>query len=79
MTGAENLAPTGIDPRTVQLVASRYTDCAILVSLNKTKVKEYIIIKIKIKGKKNIDRCNFLNILVGISDRKTRLLRHGLR
>ena len=25
-TGAENLAPTGIHPRTVQPVASRYTD-----------------------------------------------------
>jgi hypothetical protein len=25
-TGAENLAPPGFDPRTVQLVASRYTD-----------------------------------------------------
>ena len=25
-TGAENLAPTGFDPRTVQPVASRYTD-----------------------------------------------------
>jgi len=28
-TGVENLAPTGFDPRTVQSVASRYTDCAI--------------------------------------------------
>jgi hypothetical protein len=29
-TGAENLAlPPGFDPRTVQPVASRYTDCAI--------------------------------------------------
>ena len=29
LTGAENLAPPpGIDPRTVQPVASRYTDCA---------------------------------------------------
>jgi len=26
--GAENLAPPGFDPRTVQPVASRYTDCA---------------------------------------------------
>jgi hypothetical protein len=25
-TGAENLAPTGFDPRTVQLVVSRYTE-----------------------------------------------------
>jgi hypothetical protein len=25
-TGAENLAPTGFDPRTVHPVASRYTD-----------------------------------------------------
>ena len=25
-TGAENLAPLGLDPRTVQPVASRYTD-----------------------------------------------------
>ena len=25
-TGAENLAPPGFDPRTVQPVASRYTD-----------------------------------------------------
>ena len=28
-TGAENLDPPGYDPRTVQPVASRYTDCAI--------------------------------------------------
>jgi hypothetical protein len=28
-TGAENLAPPGFDPRTVQLVASRYTVWAI--------------------------------------------------
>ena len=28
-TGAENLAPTGFDPRTVQPVVSRYTDYAI--------------------------------------------------
>jgi hypothetical protein len=28
-TGVENLAPTGFDPRTVQSVASRYTDYAI--------------------------------------------------
>ena len=28
-TGAENLAPPGFDPRTVQPVASRYTDCVI--------------------------------------------------
>jgi len=27
-TGAENLAPSGLDPRTVQPVASRYTDWA---------------------------------------------------
>ena len=27
-TGAENLAPPGFDPRIVQPVASRYTDCA---------------------------------------------------
>jgi hypothetical protein len=27
-TGAENLAPPGFDPRTVQPVASSYTDCA---------------------------------------------------
>jgi len=26
-TGAENLAPPGFDPRTVQPVASSYTDC----------------------------------------------------
>ena len=26
----ENLFPTGIDPQTVQPLASRYTDCAIL-------------------------------------------------
>jgi hypothetical protein len=30
-TCAENLAPPGLDPRTVQTVASRYTDCAIPV------------------------------------------------
>jgi hypothetical protein len=29
-TAAENLAPSGFDPRTVQPVASRYTDRAIL-------------------------------------------------
>jgi len=29
--GAENFAPTGINPRTVQLVARRYTDYAILI------------------------------------------------
>jgi hypothetical protein len=28
-TGVENLTPTGFDPRIAQLVASRYTDCAI--------------------------------------------------
>jgi hypothetical protein len=28
-TGAENLVPPGFDPRTVQPVASRYTDWAI--------------------------------------------------
>ena len=28
-TGAENLAPSGFDPRTVQPIASRYTDYAI--------------------------------------------------
>jgi len=28
-TGAENLAPLGIEPRTVQPVVSRYTNCAI--------------------------------------------------
>ena len=27
-TGAENLAPPGFDPRTIQFVASRYTDYA---------------------------------------------------
>ena len=27
-TGAENIAPPGFDPRIVQPVASRYTDCA---------------------------------------------------
>ena len=27
--GAENLAPPGFDPRTIQPVASRYTDCAV--------------------------------------------------
>jgi hypothetical protein len=27
--GAENLAPPGLDPRTFQPVATRYTDCAI--------------------------------------------------
>ena len=32
-TGAENLAPPGFDPRTVQPVASRYTDCAIRVPI----------------------------------------------
>jgi hypothetical protein len=31
-TGAENLAPPGFDPGTVQPVASRYTDLAIPVS-----------------------------------------------
>jgi hypothetical protein len=30
LEGAENLAPPGFDPRTVQLVASRYTDRAIV-------------------------------------------------
>jgi len=29
-TGAENLAPTGFDPRTAQPVGSRYTDYATL-------------------------------------------------
>ena len=29
-TGAENLAPPAFDPRTVQPVASRYTDYAVL-------------------------------------------------
>ena len=27
-TGAENLVPPGFDPRTIQFVASRYTDYA---------------------------------------------------
>jgi hypothetical protein len=26
--GAENLTPPGFDPRTVQLIGNRYTDCA---------------------------------------------------
>jgi hypothetical protein len=30
--GAENLAPPGFDPRTVQPVASRYTDYALISS-----------------------------------------------
>ena len=29
LDGAENLAPPGFDPRTVQPVISRYSDCAI--------------------------------------------------
>ena len=33
-TGAENLTPIGFDPRTVLLVASRYTDCAIPAHLS---------------------------------------------
>ena len=33
-TGAENLAATGFDPRTVQPVASRYTDWAIPAANN---------------------------------------------
>jgi len=28
-SGAENLAPTEFDPRTIQPITSRYTDCAI--------------------------------------------------
>ena len=32
-TGAENLTPTGFDPRTVQAVTSRYTDFAVAVKL----------------------------------------------
>ena len=38
-TGAENLVPTGIRSRTVQPVASRYTDWATLSSCKKVKVK----------------------------------------
>jgi hypothetical protein len=33
-TGAEDLAPPGFDLRTVQPVASRYTDCAFPAPLN---------------------------------------------
>jgi len=33
-TGAENLVPTGFDPRTVQPVASRYTEYATRPTLN---------------------------------------------
>jgi hypothetical protein len=33
-TAAENLAPPGFDPRTVQPVASRYTDWAIVCQVN---------------------------------------------
>jgi len=38
-TGAENFAPLGFDPRTVQPVASRYTDCAVPYSIDKTSAK----------------------------------------
>jgi len=34
-TGTENLDPSGFDPRTIQTVASRYTDCAIRPYLKK--------------------------------------------
>jgi hypothetical protein len=36
--GAENLAPLGFDPRTVQPIASRYTDRAIPAPANTKKV-----------------------------------------
>ena len=36
--GAENLTPPGFHPRTVQSVASRYTDCAVPAVVNKTSV-----------------------------------------
>ena len=32
-TGAENLSPSGFDPRAVQPVASRYTDYAVAVTI----------------------------------------------
>jgi hypothetical protein len=35
-TGAESLAPPGFDPRTVQLVESRYTDWAIPAHATRT-------------------------------------------
>ena len=42
-TGAENLPPPGFDTRTVQPVASRYTDCAIGLTHNKTSDSNYYI------------------------------------
>jgi hypothetical protein len=38
-TSAENLAPPGFDPRTVQPVASRYTDWTSLYILREVKTK----------------------------------------
>jgi hypothetical protein len=39
-TGAENLAPPGFDPRTVQPVASRYTDYAAFRRLRRLELSE---------------------------------------
>jgi len=35
LDGCENVAPPRIDPRTVQPVASRYTDCVMPADINK--------------------------------------------
>ena len=42
LTGAENFAPPGFDPRTLQPVASRYTDCAVpALMLTYYRIKSY--------------------------------------
>jgi len=42
-TGAENLAPPGFDPRTVQPLDSRYTNYATWPTLSKGTVKNKLI------------------------------------
>jgi hypothetical protein len=48
-TGGENLAPSGFDPRTVEPVASRYTDCATrpvtVKKVGKYKIKYVLILQ----------------------------------
>jgi hypothetical protein len=39
LTGAENLAPPGIDPRTVRLLASRRTECVIAYMLDRVLIE----------------------------------------
>jgi hypothetical protein len=59
-TGAENLAPPGFDPRTVQLVASRYTDYAIPVHLKCQLVILLMTPTIVLSAKKTFSVCQDL-------------------